>query len=1242
MSSLSRGMSGMSTSMREFRVGLRSVPSLADHGFQDMVVLPGAFYVAMARSVEQELGRDAARVLHNVVFHHPLILSRDDTVIQVHISEHDGRVDYAFADAAGKEAGHAATLTCVRHPAAFSAAGALTPPEGTPASLEATELYRKLRENGNQYGPAFQRVTAVWRTGEDQCIGRLAALPTELEPSVLVIDAATQLLASLTLGARKTFVLRSIERIDFATGDAPFSGTMWGRARLRPGEFIGDVDLFGDDGQQLVSLAGVAFTLLESVAGTSEAAATRLVVAANFTAEPVEDALRYWSDQFGVGLDVEFAPYDQVFQQLLDSGSALRRNQDGVNVLLLALEDWAGPRLSLPAERAAQCFGDRQRTVLPNGVEIVHLNQYETDYLYQEIFEEQTYLKHGIRLQDGATVVDIGANIGMFSLFVLSRCAEPTIYAFEPAPQVYDLLTANCKAYGSRVHPLNLGVSDRAKSAPFTFYERSSVFSGFHADDGEDRAAIHAVVRNAVRDEIAAAEDVVESVVAELTADRLHHTTHECRLISVSDLIRERGIDKIDLLKIDAEKSELDILAGIEDADWPKIAQIVIEIHDRTQEAVKRVERLLTEKGYRCAVELERPLEDSGLFNLYATRGEPVPATPALERNVRDLCIALRDVMPRAAAPLVVCVAPRTLAAAADPALQAALDEAERILLTDAGAIPQVSVISSASLMARYPVQNAHDPHSDHLAHIPYTREGYAAIGTAVFRAVAGLKGPLYKVIAVDCDNTLWKGVCGEDGPLGVEVTPDHRRLQEFLIEQTKAGMLLCLCSKNNEQDVFDVLDQHPGMVLRREHLAAWRINWESKSSNLMALARDLELGLDSVIFLDDNPVECADVRSNCPDVLALQMPVSLDHVWAFDRRHAAGATDEDRRRTRLYQENAQRQQFRERTGSLSDFIAGLDLRVTVADMTDADLGRVSQLTYRTNQFNFTTVRRSEQDIRAFLQRNDTTGLVVRVSDRFGDYGLVGAVLYVTRADRLSVDTLLLSCRVLGRGVEHDVVAELGRRAVAARKRFVELPYRPTAKNAPAREFLARLGTGPDFVADRLAALTYDPDAGAAGAPPAPEAERGTPRSVPAFGAAALQRIADGPNDVAHITHAIEERRRAQESAQGTEVAEVNAPVTAGSLEAALLGIWRLVLGRRVGLSDNFFEVGGTSLRAVQVIATIKKELKRDLSIVTLFECPTVSLLAARLRAGATGGDQAPAVQRGERRRQRAVRRRAP
>ena len=133
---------------------------------------------------------------------------------------------------------------------------------------------------------------------------------------------------------------------------------------------------------------------------------------------------------------------------------------------------------------------------MPNGLEIVHLNQYETDYVYKEIFEDQCYLRHGIRLQDGDTVVDIGANIGLFSLFVMSRCKNPTDLRFEPAPVVYDLLKANCDAYGSNVLALNVGVSDKPKTATFTFYEKSSVFSGFYSDEAEDREAIQAVVRN--------------------------------------------------------------------------------------------------------------------------------------------------------------------------------------------------------------------------------------------------------------------------------------------------------------------------------------------------------------------------------------------------------------------------------------------------------------------------------------------------------------------------------------------------------------------------------------------------------------------------------------------------------------------------------------------------------------------------------------------------------------------------
>jgi FkbH-like protein/FkbM family methyltransferase len=1282
----------------EFRIGVRSVPYLADHGFQDMVVLPGAFYIEMALCVDRELSKRVPGLVRNVSFRNPIILSADDTVIKVEVRDHgDRRVEYTFYEAGVEDDSarppdrqYAAKLEIDRNPSrspeavtdAFSIEAFQAQSH---AVIDADRFYKKLRENGNQYGSRFQNVSSIWRAG-DQSLGKLSVARRDgeserhfLHPSLL--DSMTQLLAPFIMEKGKTFILRSIEKIE-VTG-VNFPDTLWGHATLLTESdgkgSLGNIRIFDQSGKPYVTLSGVASSLLDRVDVADEKAAANLVIASNFTAEPIEDSLKFWGDQFGVPMHIEFAPYNQIFQQLLDTGSAFRRNREGINAIVLGLEEWAvGDRhalATLPKERAEQSFGARARCVLPNGLEIVHLNRYETDYLYKEIFEDQCYLRHGIRLQDGDTVVDIGANIGLFSLFVMSRCKNSRIYAFEPAPVVHDLLKANCAAYGSNaVRALNVGVSDKRKTATFTFYEKSSVFSGFHSDETEDREAIQTVVRNMLKGESVSGESM-EEYVDELTADRLRRRTYECRLTSVSDIIRENRIDRIDLLKIDAEKSELDIIKGIEDRDWPKISQIVIEIHDRTREAVKRVEDLLIEKGYRCAVEQETLLEHAGLFNLYATRGEADreigvatvdggmsharQGAGSLQRSVRDLCAALRSFMSQAAAPLVLCVCPRTPAAEADAELKAALNDAEQALLSETSGMANVHTISSASLLRRYPVNNYYDPHSHHVGHIPYTPECYAAIGTALVRTLFNLKRNPFKVIVLDCDNTLWKGVCGEDGPSGIDVTAPYHALQEFMLGQMNAGMLLCLCSKNNEKDVLDVFGQRTDMPLKREHLVSWRINWNRKSENIKSLANELNLGLDSFIFIDDSPVDCADVKINCPGVLTLQLPrddeslpAFLNHVWAFD--HAA-STEEDQGRTRMYRESANRERYREQTISLKDFVKGLQLRVEIAEATEDELGRVSQLTFRTNQFNFTTIRRSESEIKSFLKREGANCLTVRVADRFGDYGLVGVLMYETEADRCKVDTLLLSCRVLGRGVEHALVSELGRRAVKEGREFVEFNCLPTGRNLPALEFITSIGDQYRneagtwiFPAERLASVGYDPGEKAPighEAPATVNPEKLTPRPAWGFGVAdrseRLQRIGESLYNVDRLAKAIEEYRL------GRQTLDATADLTAGStLETALANIWKKVLGRpRIGMNDNFFEAGGTSLKAVQVIAMIKKELKQTLSIVSLFECPTVKLLAAKL--GATSGEASvgtsaagPAL-RGQRRRYKATRQRA-
>jgi len=1281
----------------ELRIGLHSFPYLADHGFQDMIVLPGSCFIEMALRLDPTLSNSAPPVIKNVSFSNPVILVAEDTVLKVDVMERGSNcTEFIFYEAGAKEGSsqladrhYAAKLEVVYNP--LMSQGSASAPISIEAFqaqsesvIDGDDFYGKLSQNRNHYGPSFQRISSIWRVG-DQCLGKLivgrhggeSKLPC-LDP--VFLDSITQLMAPFILETGKTFVLRSVERIDVTNSNLP--NTLWGLATMLPPsvsdrkELLGNVRVFDEHGNLYLELMGVVFSLLDRVTVDEGRSLAKLVIASNFTAEPIEDSLNFWNDHFNVTTQLEFAPYNQIFQQLLDRGSSFHRNRDGVNVVLLGLEEWSiGGRSAIDQNMEAkkECFGARKRYILPNGLEIVHMNQYETDYLYREIFEDECYLRHGICLRDGDTVVDVGANIGLFSLFVLNRCKNPKIFAFEPAPVVHDLLKANCDAYGFDVRVFNAGVSDTAKTGSFTFYEKSSVFSGFYSDDMEDREAIQAVVRNMLNRESIAGEST-EEYVKELTADRLRRSTHECQLTTVSAIIRENHLEKIDLLKIDAEKSELDIIKGIEDGDWPKIKQLVMEIHDPSEEAVTRIKNLLIEKGYRCAVEKETLLDHAGLSNLYATRiwtGEMIgvasgdlkgignglvqvrQSTVSLTQTIQDLCTALSSFMNQAKVPLIVCLCPPSPGVEADAELRTALNDAEAVLLSQVPNIANVHIIRSESLIQRYPITAYYDPHSRQVAHIPYTPECYSAIGTALVRTIYNLKRDPFKVIVLDCDNTLWKGVCGEDGPSGIELNTPYLRLQQFIIDQMKAGILLCLCSKNNEKDVLEVFEHRPDMLLKLDNLVSWRINWNSKSVNIKSLAKELNLGLDSFIFIDDNPLDCADVKINCPEVLTLQLPQNtelipsfLDHIWAFD--HTENVTEEDQNRTKMYQENAQRQRYLEQSLTLKDFIGGLQLRIEITEVTDDQLGRVSQQTFRTNQFNFTTLRRSENDIKHFLKQPQAKCNVVRVVDRFGDYGLVGVLMYEVEADRHKVDTFLLSCRVLGRGVEHAIVSWLGQQAVKEGKELVEFTYLPTGKNSLALEFITSIGdhyrnesgTSWVFPAEYLASVEYDADEKSSiqdetAATDNPETLSLQPALAfrMADRSERLQQIGENLHNIESLTTAIQIYRQKM---QPLPTLKDGVPPT--TLETALAGIWRRVLGRKhIGLNENFFEVGGTSLRAVQVIAEIKKELQQSLSIVSLFESPTVKLLADKLGAISEGANgqtaTAAAALRGQQRR---------
>ena len=252
---------------------------------------------------------------------------------------------------------------------------------------------------------------------------------------------------------------------------------------------------------------------------------------------------------------------------------------------------------------------------------------------------------------------------------------------------------------------------------------------------------------------------------------------------------------------------------------------------------------------------------------------------------------------------------------------------------------------------------------------------------------------PPYKVIVVDCDNTLWKGVVGEAGIAGIVIAPAWRHLQQFMVELSRKGVLICLCSKNAESDVLDVFEQRQDMILKRDHLVSWRINWQPKSENIRSLAQELNLGLDSFIFLDDNPIECAEVRASCPEVLTLRLPIEgdvvgfLDHVWAFDH---VNVTAEDQQRTAMYQQDSRAQPIPE-TGSDHRGIPGR------TEPSSPDFGAAGQSSgtalpsSRNGQTSLTSPPSVAPTVE--IQRLSASGLecrVVEVSDRFGDYGLVG------------------------------------------------------------------------------------------------------------------------------------------------------------------------------------------------------------------------------------------------------------
>jgi FkbH-like protein len=536
-------------------------------------------------------------------------------------------------------------------------------------------------------------------------------------------------------------------------------------------------------------------------------------------------------------------------------------------------------------------------------------------------------------------------------------------------------------------------------------------------------------------------------------------------------------------------------------------------------------------------------------------------------------------------------------------------------------------VIKSSELTIGYNLTEYYEPLGEKEGNIPYKDNFYAVAATLIVRKIHALMVAPVKAIVVDCDNTIWLGIAGEDGPKNVKIEKQEQALQKFLIDQNNRGVLICLCSKNIEKDIWDVFDLNHNMLLKREHIGFYKINWEPKSKNLMELSREINIGLDSLVFIDDNPIECEEVKANTPSVITIQKRFDTDSIsyiansWLFDR---IKITDEDKKRASMYKMEANRSILKTQIKSYGDFIKELKIHIDIRAVTSKDVPRISQLTFRTNQFNFTTIRRSEEEIGKLLANPLNVLYSVSLKDRFGEYGIIGAMIAKSKEEALAVDTFLLSCRALGKGVEHEMISFLGKLAKQNNKSYLIIPFKKTEKNIVAENFIVKNFSSYGVSANGAKVYTipvaaavsfrFDPDRNN------PDLNENTSETSIVVPEIIMDRnkffddIIKNYHQVSAITNAIYKTSSLRDNRKQmvNKVADFS-----DDMGASLLTIWQEVLDNpNIGINDNFFEIGGDSVFIPKIVIRLQKEFNITIQIVDIFQYPTVKLLAGFISSG--------------------------
>lgn len=369
--------------------------------------------------------------------------------------------------------------------------------------------------------------------------------------------------------------------------------------------------------------------------------------------------------------------------------------------------------------------------------------------------------------------------------------------------------------------------------------------------------------------------------------------------------------------------------------------------------------------------------------------------------------------------------------------------------------------------MTRHGQTNVFDYHKYFFGDIKITFDYIPYLGHELVSYVKAVLGMSKKCIVLDLDNTLWGGIVGEDGFEGIKLgkTPPGNAYLEFqkrLLALHKRGIILAINSKNNVDDALEVIRKHPDMVLKEENFASMKINWSDKLTNMKEIATELNIGLDSMVFLDDDPVNRDLISMGLPQVLTVNLgqdPVNFAPIlMEMNDFDLLQITEDDIKRGQMYLEDKNRKSLLESATTLDDFLKQLDIQIEIKNADEFSIPRISQLTLKTNQFNLTTKRYQEEEIRKLSNDKKTLVRCAQVKDKFGDNGITGVYIVKKENSEWIIDTFLMSCRIMGRRIEDGILSAILKDAKKQGVKKVKAMFIPTQKNQPAANFLSDYG----------------------------------------------------------------------------------------------------------------------------------------------------------------------------------------